>query len=59
MRRPRFIAEQARNATGLLGRLIALIMSHETKGDNRRAIQALAVAPETMCSMWGVGTGEV
>jgi ubiquinone/menaquinone biosynthesis C-methylase UbiE len=44
MRRPRFIAEQARNATGLLGRLIAFIMSHETKGDNQRAIDALAVA---------------
>lgn len=44
MRRPRFIAEQARNATGLLGRIIALIMSHETKGDNRRAIGALKVA---------------
>lgn len=44
MRRPRFIAEQARNATGLLGKLIAFIMSHETKADNRRAIDALAVA---------------
>jgi ubiquinone/menaquinone biosynthesis C-methylase UbiE len=43
MRRPRFIAEQARNATGLLGRIIAFIMSHETKGDNRRVIDALAV----------------
>jgi ubiquinone/menaquinone biosynthesis C-methylase UbiE len=43
MRRSRFIAEQARNATGLLGRLIAFIMSHETKGDNRRAIQALEI----------------
>jgi hypothetical protein len=39
MRRPRFIAEQARNATGPLGKLIAFIMAHETKGDNRRARQ--------------------
>ena len=44
MKRPRLIAEQARNATGLLGRLIAFIMSHETRGDNRRAIEALAIA---------------
>lgn len=44
MRRPRFIAEQARYATGLLGRLIAFIMSRETKGDNRRAIDMLSIA---------------
>jgi ubiquinone/menaquinone biosynthesis C-methylase UbiE len=43
MRRPRFIAEQARNAKGLLGRIIAAIMARETWGQNRRAIDALAV----------------
>lgn len=55
MIRPRFIAEQARNPTGLLGRLIAFIMSHETKGDNRQAINALAVA--SMDDVLDVGCG--
>lgn len=57
MRRPRFIAEQARNATGLLGRLIAFIMSHETKGDNQRAIGTLAVAPGDHVLDIGCGHG--
>lgn len=43
MRRPRFIAEQARDARGPLGRLIAFIMSKETWGDNKRVISALAI----------------
>ena len=43
MRRPRFIAEQARHAKGPLGRLIAFIMSRETWGENKRAIEALGV----------------
>ena len=43
MRRPRFIAEQARSAKGLLGRLIAFIMARETFADNLRAIDALSV----------------
>lgn len=40
MRRPHFIAEQARSATGLLGRIIAFIMAHfiqhYTTGDELR-----------------------
>jgi len=43
MRRPRFIAEQARNAKGLLGRLIAFVMARETYAVNMRAIDALDV----------------
>jgi SAM-dependent methyltransferase len=43
MRRPRFIAEQARNAKGLLGRLIAFVMAHETFAANKRAVDALDV----------------
>ena len=43
MRRPRFIAEQARDARGPLGRLIAVIMARETWGVNRDAIAALEV----------------
>jgi len=46
MLRPRFIAEQARNAKGMTGRLIAFIMARETWTENRRAIDALAVGPE-------------
>lgn len=43
MRRPRFIAEQARHARGPLGRLIAFIMARETWRENQRAIDALEV----------------
>ena len=43
MRRPRFIAEQARNEKGLLGRLIAFVMARETFAVNMRAIDALDV----------------
>lgn len=43
MRRPTFIAEQARNAKGPLGRLIAFVMASETWGDNLAAIDALDV----------------
>src|SRR5688500_5368433 len=43
MRRPRFIAEQARNAKGLLGRFIAFVMAHETFAANKRAVDALDV----------------
>ncbi|MBP6012044.1 MAG: class I SAM-dependent methyltransferase [Alphaproteobacteria bacterium] len=43
MRRPRFIAEQARNATGILGRIVAFIMARETREANRRAIASLDV----------------
>lgn len=43
MRRPRFIAEQARNAKGPLGRLVAFVMARETFAENMRAIDALDV----------------
>jgi len=41
MRRPRFIAEQARHASGWLGRVIAFIMARETWAENQRAMDAL------------------
>jgi ubiquinone/menaquinone biosynthesis C-methylase UbiE len=44
MRRPLFIAEQARDAKGVLGRIIAWLMAHETWAQNRRVIDALGVA---------------
>lgn len=43
MRRPPAIAEQARDAHGLLGRLIAFIMARETRAENLRAIDALDI----------------
>jgi ubiquinone/menaquinone biosynthesis C-methylase UbiE len=43
MRRPRFIAEHARNARGLLGRVIAIIMARETWSQNLRVIDALGI----------------
>ena len=41
MRRPKVIAEQARHASGLLGRVIAFIMARETWAENQRAMDAL------------------
>lgn len=57
MRRPRFIAEQARNACGPLGRLIAFIMARETWAQNRRAIDALEVQPTDHVLDLGCGPG--
>ena len=57
MRRPRFIAEQARHAKGLLGRLIAFIMARETWTQNRRAIDALVVAETDRVLDIGCGPG--
>jgi ubiquinone/menaquinone biosynthesis C-methylase UbiE len=57
MRRPRFIAEQARHAHGLLGRLIAFIMARETWTQNRRAIEALGVEPQDQVLDLGCGPG--
>ncbi|MBN8812324.1 MULTISPECIES: class I SAM-dependent methyltransferase [unclassified Sphingomonas] len=57
MRRPRFIAEQARNAKGLLGRLIASIMARETWAVNRCAIEALEVEPRSHVLDIGCGHG--
>jgi len=57
MRRPRFIAEHARNAQGLLGRVIAFIMARETWAQNLRAMEALAVAPTDHVLDVGCGHG--
>ncbi len=45
MKRPRFIAEQARHAKGPLGRFVAFVMARETFAGNMRAIDALDVQP--------------
>ncbi len=57
MRRPIFIAEQARDAKGPLGRLIAFIMARETWADNCAAIEALAVQPTDHVLDIGCGHG--
>ena len=57
MRRPRFIAEQAREPHGPLGRLIAWIMARETRSENRRAIEALDVRAEDHVLDVGCGHG--
>lgn len=57
MRRPIFIAEQARDAKGPLGRLIAFIMARETWADNCAAIEALNVQPTDHVLDIGCGHG--
>lgn len=57
MRRPRFIAEQARHATGLIGRLIAFIMARETWAQNVQAIEALDVTENDHILDVGSGPG--
>lgn len=57
MRRPVFIAEQARNAKGWLGRIIAFVMARETWAQNQRAIDALAVNPNDRVLDIGCGPG--
>ena len=57
MRRPHFIAEQARHATGLLGRIVAFIMARETWAENQRAIDALDIQPTDHILDIGCGHG--
>ena len=57
MRRPRFIAEQARHAKGPIGRLIAFIMARETWAQNVEAIEALDVTENDHVLDVGSGPG--
>jgi ubiquinone/menaquinone biosynthesis C-methylase UbiE len=57
MRRPQFIAEQSRHATGLIGRIVAWVMARETFADNQRAIEALAIEPTDRVLDIGTGHG--
>jgi ubiquinone/menaquinone biosynthesis C-methylase UbiE len=57
MRRPRFIAAQARHAKGPLGRLIAWIMARETWAENLRAIEALGIEESDRILDVGCGHG--
>ncbi|KRP92318.1 hypothetical protein AOQ72_29475 [Bradyrhizobium yuanmingense] len=57
MRRPQFIAEHARNARGLLGRLIAFLMARETWGQNLRVMDALGIEQDDQVLDIGCGHG--
>lgn len=57
MRRPLFIAEQARHARGVLGRVIAFFMARETWPDNLNAIAALDIRPGDRVLDVGTGHG--
>lgn len=57
MRRPTFIAEQARHARGPLGRVLAFIMARETWATNLQAIAALDVQPTDRVLDVGCGPG--
>jgi hypothetical protein len=57
MRRPRFIAEHARNAHGVVGRAIAWIMERETSRENLRSMRS-ASPRDIACSISAAGRGE-
>jgi ubiquinone/menaquinone biosynthesis C-methylase UbiE len=57
MRRPQFISEHARNARGILGRLIAFIMARETWSENMRAMEALGIGQADHVLDIGCGHG--
>jgi ubiquinone/menaquinone biosynthesis C-methylase UbiE len=57
MRRPSFIAQQARAPSGMLGRVVAFIMARETLKANERAIDALEVRPGEHVLDIGCGNG--
>jgi ubiquinone/menaquinone biosynthesis C-methylase UbiE len=57
MKRPDFIARQSASPSGVIGRLIASIMSRETADLNERAIQLLDVRPSDRVLEVGFGHG--
>jgi len=57
MRRPHFIAKQARNARGLLGRVVAFIMARETWSQNLRAMDVLGINQSDHILDLGCGHG--
>ncbi len=57
MRRPHFIADHARNARGILGRIIALIMARETWSQNLRVMNALGIDRSNQILDIGCGHG--
>ena len=57
MKRPTFIAEQAGKPSGLLGRIIAGIMTHETAALNDRALELLSLQATDRVLEIGYGHG--
>ena len=57
MKRPVFIARQSARPSGLLGRVIAGVMAHETLDLNVRAIRLLRLAPSDRVLEIGFGHG--
>lgn len=57
MRRPEFIARQASNPSGLLGRLLFRLMAAETLAVNERALELLAPEPSARILEVGFGHG--
>jgi len=57
MRKPLFIARQGRRPSGLLGRLVARIMSVETAPENARALELLDIRPWDHLLEVGCGHG--
>jgi hypothetical protein len=57
MKRPVFIARQSARPAGLLGRLIANIMAHETADLNERAVRLLEPSPSDWVLEIGFGHG--
>lgn len=57
MRRPEVIARQSSRPTGVLGRIIATIMSYETSALNRATLDALQLCPTDRVLEIGYGHG--
>jgi ubiquinone/menaquinone biosynthesis C-methylase UbiE len=57
MRRPEFIARQARCPSGLLGRVLASLMAWETAAVNEKALELLQIEPNDRVLEIGFGHG--
>jgi cyclopropane fatty-acyl-phospholipid synthase-like methyltransferase len=59
LRRPEFIARQAADPKGLIGRVIARVMAHETATPNRRALELLGIEEHSRVLEVGFGPGHI
>jgi SAM-dependent methyltransferase len=58
MRKPRFIAEQGRKPTGLLGQIVARVMAKQTADANDFALKLLQLRPDDAVLEIGSGHGD-